>query len=85
VRQIASEATTARFRLRAPATKFWVPLGAKVTAGTARLRPLRIFAIAHSRLNFMRAGTHMAVREVARVEYGNRDLHGLERPEPARR
>jgi hypothetical protein len=32
----------------------------------------------------MRAGTHMAVREVARVEYGNRDHHGLERPEPAR-
>jgi hypothetical protein len=26
----------------------------------------------------------MAVREVARVEYGNRDHHGLERPEPAR-
>ena len=36
-----------------------------------------------SRFNFVRAGTHMAMREVARVEYGNRDLHGLEQPKPA--
>jgi hypothetical protein len=40
---------------------------------------MRIFAIAHSEFNFMRDGTQMAVRDVAHVKYGSRDLHGLGR------
>ena len=52
---------------------------AKGWAGTARPRPLRIFAIAHSRFNFMQIGTQRAVRDMVFVEYGSSDLHGLER------
>ena len=39
-----------------------VPWKAPQSAGTARPRPLKIFAIAQSRLNFMPLGTQRAVR-----------------------
>jgi hypothetical protein len=48
-------------------------------AGTARQPGARIFALSHSRLNFMPVGTQRAVRDVSHVEYASRDLHGLER------
>ena len=36
------------------------------------------------RLNFMQLGTQRAARGVAHVEFGSRDLHGLERRGPVR-
>lgn len=42
--------------------------GASVCAGTARRPRINIFAILHSRFNFMLVGTQRAVRDVAHVE-----------------
>lgn len=41
---------------------------ASVCAGTARRPRINIFAILHSRFNFMLVGTQRAVRDVAHVE-----------------
>ena len=47
--------------------------------GTARRPGSSLFAIARSRLLFHADRYTMAVPDVAAVEYGSRDLHGLER------